>query len=281
MNTKTAGATQADLLSAEGILVAIDAAFAVAKKEQPRRYLGASAIGNRCEAALAYALRGFPDDRPEPFVARIFKLGHTVEEIVLKDLKAAGLNVIEVDPLTGRQFHYSMFNGHVRCNLDGLIELPNGEVRNLEIKSMNDASWTKFKDNGVKYSHPHYFDQMQMQMGLSGIKTTLFIAYNKNNSKYHAQIVEYDEMEWSYLQTKLETVLHNNAHKIAKDESDWRCRGCFKFSACWKNAPAPDDCAACAHACALPDGGWYCLRHGDHADKTCGDFQRYEPKPKE
>jgi len=269
------------LSEAADIVAAINDGYGP-RDQKPRRYIGASGIGNKCEAALAFALRGFPDDSPDPQLQRIFNLGNVVEDIVVRDLtKRAKLDVMENDPLTGKQWHYDYMNGHIRCNLDGLIELPSGRLRNLEIKSMNDASWTKFMDRGVRFSHPHYFDQMQMQMAMSRTADTLFIAYNKNNSKYHAEIVEFDEIEWAFLKTRIESALLNTARRIAGDESDWRCRGCFKRTSCWGSPVLERECYHCQHASAEPDGGWHCHLHNMPATATCGSFERYRPLAKE
>jgi len=266
---------------ASDIIAAIDAGYGP-RDQRPRRYIGASGIGNKCEAALAFSLRGFPDVTPDPQLQRIFNIGSQIEDVVVKDLrKRAKIPVMETDPLTGKQFNYQQLGGHVRCNLDGLIEMPDGRLRNLEIKSMNDNSWTKFVEKGVRYSHPHYYDQMQMQMAMSKTADSLFIAYNKNNSKYHAEIVPYDEIEWAFLRTRIETALLNKARRIAEDETDWRCRGCFKRDNCWKTPEVEPDCAFCQHAGATADGGWHCSLYDLPAVKPCKGFTVYRPLPKE
>jgi hypothetical protein len=270
---------------AQRIVDLIDEGYAQEDREsRARRYIGASGIGNKCDATLAFALRGFPDVQPSPRLKRIFALGHILEDIVVRDLKRkAKLAVLEVDPMTGKQFHYEVFGGHVRANLDGLIEQPNGDVWNLEVKSMNEASWAKFKEKGVKYSHPHYYDQMLMQMGLSGVTTSLFIAYNKNTSLYHAEVVTFDDMEWEFLKARIERVLGNQARKLASDESDWRCRGCFKAGVCWQGVKAKPACATCQDAMATQNGKWACMRHYREVapDDVCSDFNQYAPLPKE
>lgn len=250
------------------------------RKDKPRQYIGASGIGNRCTAALAFALRGFPDTPPDPQLLRIFNLGHKVEELVVKDLRAAGFDVVENDPMTGKQWHYDMLGGHVRCNLDGLMEAKDGSMWNVEIKSMNDGKWVKCKDHGVAVSHPNYYDQMQMQMAMSKTRHTLFVAYNKNNSKYLVEIVEFDEMIWEFLKSQIEQVLLNQAEKISHDPADWRCRGCFKRDVCWHDAPVEEACHNCAHASAEDHYRWHCHLHGTEAVKPCADFERYRPKDK-
>lgn len=274
------------LTDADKILEDIDAGYGV-RKEETRRYIGASSIGNRCDALLALSLRGFSNDSPFPRLQRIFALGHVIEDVVVRDLKKrAKIPVMENNPMTGKQWNYQELGGHIRCNLDGLIELDDGRLRNLEVKSMNDNSFEKFKDMGVKISHAHYYDQMQMQMAMSKTRDTLFIAYNKNNSDYHAEIVKFNDMDWEFLKSRIERALSNQSARISADEADWRCRGCFKRSACWDHtAPTvklgDEGCHFCAHAVPVDGQEWHCTKHDREAEHVCSDYEQYRPNPKE
>jgi len=271
-----------DVKSAEQVVLAIDLGYENDKREKARQYIGASIIGNPCDALVAFSLRGFPNNEPDARLKRIFQLGHILEDEVVKDLKKrAGLHVWEKDGLTGKQHSYEAWGGHIVCHMDGHIELGDGVVRVLEIKSMNDASFNKFKKSGVKVSHPQYFGQVQMMMGMSDMTETLFIAINKNNSDYHAEIVRYDEFEFAHIKERIERAILGTARKISTDGTDWRCKGCFKRGVCWDGEDVPKQCSTCSHAAAHPSGGWHCEKHDKPADEVCGDYNRYEPLPKE
>ena len=73
--------------NAEDVVKAIDEGYKKESKEKARDYIGASGIGTQCDAYQAYSLRGFPNDTIEPKLKRIFKLGHILEDIVVKDIK--------------------------------------------------------------------------------------------------------------------------------------------------------------------------------------------------
>lgn len=264
--------------------IKIDEAHERAPVQPARSYIGASNVGHGCEGYLAFSVRGFPDTKPPARLARIFKLGHRIEDLVVDDLRSAGYEVWERDPLTGRQFHYEMYGGHVACNADGQIEMERGAekvLRLLEVKSMNDANHKKFKAVGVMRSHPRYYAQMQMEMGLSGIPECLFIAYNKNTSEYATEVVAFDAFFWAALQVKIDTVLANKAKKVATDESDWRCKGCFKKEVCWSGTLPDKACRTCTNAVADRGGGWWCGKHNRRAEVPCDDYQVYHPLPKE
>lgn len=270
------------ILSADDIVAAIDAGYASEMREKARDYIGASIIGNPCDALLAFSLRGFPEDPIDPRIQRVFRMGHMLEDVVVNDLKRkAEVRVWEKDGITGRQHAYEEWGGHISCHMDGHVELDDGVVRVLEIKSMNDASFKKFKSEGVKFSHPRYFAQLQMMMGMSGIPQSVFVATNKNNQEYHAEIVDFDEFEYAHICERISHVMSGKARKIATDHTDWRCRGCFKSSVCWHGAEVHKSCVTCGHATPHESGDWWCERHDRMAENVCDDYKRYEPLPKE
>ena len=257
----------------------IDEGYEAEPPKKPRDYIGAANVGHQCEALLAFSLRGFPETPPAPRTKRIFALGHLLEKQIIKDLKdKADIRVWEKDGLTNRQYHYELFGGHVSCHLDGHIELDDGEIAVLEVKTMGDRPFKNFVKKGVASSHPQYFAQCQLMMGMGGFQKSVLLAYSKNTSEYHSEIIEYDELEYSHLIFRAEQVMDNEAEKIAKDEEDWRCRGCFKFGVCWGDDEVPERCQTCAHAVAIDTGEWHCGVHNKPAVKLCSRYDRYRPR---
>ena len=253
----------------------IEDAFAKPRKQKARQYIGASGIGQQCEASVAFSFRGYPDTPPDSRLARIFRDGHRIEYDVVKDMRKAGLHVMENDPMTGKQWRFEGYGGLVMGNADGLLEV-DGATIGLEIKSMNDNKHKEFIRKGVKGSHPNYFDQMQFMMGLSGIERFVLVAYNKNTSAYHHEFVDFDIIRFSYLTAKVERVIANEAEKVATDESDWRCKGCFKRDACWHGAmPEEMTVRTCGNSYAEADGTFKC-RVCDATE--CKDWTLYTPK---
>ena len=247
--------------------------------DRPRQYIGASNIGSDCEASLAYSLRGYPDSPIPPKLQRIFALGHIIEDIVVADMKKkADIRVWEKDGLTGKQHSYELFGGHISCHMDGHVEMDDGEVAVLEVKSMNQTMFNKCLKHGVAHSHPKYVDQMQAMMGMSGMKKSLFVSYCKNTSRYLSQIVEFDELHYNALLAKADVVMMNEAEKVSADPEDWRCRGCFKRGVCWDDQPVPVACSSCKHAIAEETGIWYCLKHKQEGINPCDDYAVYHPK---
>ena len=268
--------------TAEDIVEAIDTGYRNKKIQEARQYIGASGVGTPCDAALAFSLRGFPEPQINPRTQRIFALGHLLEDLVVKDLKEnADVRVWEVDGMTGRQYSYHLYGGHVSCHMDGHIETDDQIVRVLEIKSMNDASHKKFLKNGVKDAHPKYYSQLQMMMGMSGFKEAVFVAISKNTSEYGAEIVEYDDIHYHFLLSKVERVMSGQAVKISDNQDSFSCRFCFKKAVCWEGLEAPVRCETCAFAFPREDGGWHCDKHDREAIHACQEYQVYKPKEKD
>lgn len=255
----------------------IDEAYLKEEEPKARQYIGASNIGGKCDAEIAFSLRGFPGTAPEPKLKRIFKAGHRIEVWVIADMKKAGIHVMEADPLTGKQYAYHLYGGHCSGHADGLIEHTPDDVGLLEVKSMNDAKWKDYRDKSVRYSHPNYYKQVQFMMGMSGLKWCLFIAYNKNNSLYHHEYVEFDEFTYAASVVRAEHIMRGDAERCATDRSDWRCKGCFKLDVCWGELKPPPACLVCQHARPLRSGSWECGK-GRAYGVVCSDYQLYNPK---
>jgi len=270
------------MLKAEDVIRLIDEGYDAEKPRRISTSIGASAIGNKCDAYLAFSLRGFPETEPTPKLKRIFRLGHVMEDMVVEDLKKkADIRVFEKDEWTGDQHRFELLNGHVVCKLDGMCLLDEGnsdELSGLEIKTMNQTSWNKFVKHGVEKSHDYYYAQLQMMMGVSGLRQFLFIAICKNTSEYHAEIVEFDELAWSAMEARIERVLNGDAPKVAKGPEDWRCRGCFKHGACWGTQEVEPACTRCVYSRPVADGGWHCTLHNEVCDEPCEMFEKWKPE---
>ena len=260
--------------------ILIDEAYASEQSAFPSRTISAGVIGNQCLAFLELNLRAFADDPAQPKTRRIFRDGHRIEEDVLSDLRKAGLNIVDRDLITGKQITYLAYGGHVKAKVDGVIEHKDGSVQLLEIKSMNDANWTKFKKSGLCTSHPKYVSQVMLEMGMSGIGSALVVAYNKNTSEYHSEVIVFDEFEYYALMHKAEVVLHGMAERIAAEKDDWRCRGCFKKRACWESHITATSCRNCKHSVPEVTGGWTCSITNTEAVEVCPSWELFSVKEK-
>jgi hypothetical protein len=262
------------------IIEAIDAGFTEAvkqRKEEVRCYIGASS-GHDCVARLQLSLRGFPNDGVDPQLQRIFREGHRLEDQIVRDLKKmADLRVYEKDSLTGRQHSRSWLGGHIVCHSDGLVDFEDGSPPAiLEIKTMNEANYNKFVSYGVKSSHKKYYCQMMMMMAMFGIERSLFVSYCKNNSKYHAEIVHFDQSEWDEIYNNIQAALDGHAGRIASYKEDWRCKMCFKRTACWEQTKLSPACRYCQNSKPNNNGGFSCKLTGKEELEPCDKYEQFK-----
>jgi hypothetical protein len=261
------------------ILQRIDAG--VLKKhrgEKTRSYIGASGIGDPCIAYQALSLRGFKSDVPTPRQYRIFADGHRIEQTVLDLLRDAGVVVLDKNKRTGEQFNFNSHGKHFQANLDAIIDAGDGDVV-LEVKSMNGVLFRQFKKHGLLKSHPHYYDQLMTQMGLSGIHQGALFAYCKDNSELHMQEVAFDKERFEMLNQRALTAMFGEAKRIGKSVENWPCSQCFKRSACHLGEFAEKKCSHCVHS--IPGFGgnkvWVCKLTGRETAEACPKWEQWRP----
>ncbi|GIX15396.1 MAG: hypothetical protein KatS3mg118_3355 [Paracoccaceae bacterium] len=109
-------------------LSAIYASYEARQGDGFRDHLGASLIGKSCARALWYDFRWATPARHTGRILRLFETGQLEEARLVRDLRATGATVLEVDPETGRQFRVEAHGGHFGGSLDavalGLLEAP-------------------------------------------------------------------------------------------------------------------------------------------------------------
>jgi hypothetical protein len=270
-----------DDLPPDALNEAIDRAYdANPRTSPPRSYIGASGLGNECDAYLELCLRGFEDGSIKPKTRRIMDLGTKIEDMVIADLRLAGYTVQDRDPKTGKQWEWKMYGGHMQSHADGVISLGSNPPCLLEVKSMNDDYFNKFRLHGLAKSHPKYVSQCQTLMGMSGYGRTMVVGYNKDKSLYAHEFIHVDPLVWQAQKQRVEDVAGRRNVRAGRDENRWPCSMCFKKFACWHAQGAPRNCAGCIHAKPVDDGTWHCELHNKQATAVCPSWQVFQPKPK-
>ncbi|CAB4120990.1 hypothetical protein UFOVP4_48 [uncultured Caudovirales phage] len=245
----------------------IDAAMeAKQQAEPPRTYLGASRLGDECERKLAYEFHHTAKDEGSHFpgkTLRIFDMGHDGETRVAAYLRLAGFTLLTERP-DGKQFGFAIgwddeqqryrISGH--C--DGVITATpviNGsgmfEVPSLwENKALGGKSWKDTVAKGVRKSKPVYYVQMQLYqayLGLTGAPG-LFTALNRDTGEIYAELVPFDAASAQVASDRgarvVSTLTPDEASKIARDQTDFRCKFCDFSSTCWQQPDVPVDAPA-------------------------------------
>jgi hypothetical protein len=135
--------------------------------EEPRKYLGASLLGNKCARYIQYTFAGIAPDKPDTGqLLRIFEIGHVLEDVIAEWIRMAGFE-LETRDADGNPFGFTQAAGKIQGHVDGIIR--NGPIAAKypmlwECKTMKAASWRELEKDRLEISNPQYFAQIQLYM---------------------------------------------------------------------------------------------------------------------
>ena len=238
---------------AERINAAIDAALEAERAATPSRdYLGASRLGHPCERALQFEFAGAPKDEGQDFSGRslrIFAIGHELEDLAIRWLRAAGLDLVS-QKRDGGQFGFSVAGGRIRGHVDGIVA---GAPAALglrtpalwECKTMNAKNWRETVAKGVTVAKPVYAAQIAlyqayMEATVPGISVNpaLFTAINKDTAELHHELVPFDADLAQRMSDRGVRILRATdagelLPRIAANRDFFECRFCPWAERCW------------------------------------------------
>lgn len=238
----------------------VDAAMVAENAAQPpRKYLGASRVGDDCLRKLAYEYHGMPKDPDKGFTGktlRIFDMGHDGETRVAAYLRLAGFTLLTEKP-DGGQFGFAVawddergcyrFSGH--C--DGVITAAPYEAglpvpALWENKALGAKSWNDTVRKGVKVSKPVYYAQMQLYQAYLGLADNpgLFTALNRDTGELYAERVPFDAAAAQAASDRGVKVVSSQSPeelpRVAREATDYRCKWCDFAARCWgERTPNP------------------------------------------
>jgi hypothetical protein len=252
-----------------------------ANDDTPRKYLGASAIGEECTRRVWYQYRHCVFPKFPGRMKRLFRRGDREEFVFIYLLRLAGITVHEKDE-NGKQFRILDFDGHLSGHMDGVGEAPqdlwigkNPYPFLLEFKSYNDSRFSDLRKQGVAISDPKYYDQIQLYMGHEGLEGTLFCAVNKNDDELHFCWVPFSSKAFGRIMAKAEDIL--SAESPPKrmryaSPSYFKCKYCDAKDLCFKGTPSVKSCRSCKHGYPSNGGVWECAK-GKPFGELCGDYR--------
>ncbi|MEO0429433.1 MAG: PD-(D/E)XK nuclease family protein [Pseudomonadota bacterium] len=256
-------------------LSAIYASYEAQQGDGFRDHLGASLIGKSCARALWYDFRWATPARHTGRILRLFETGQLEEARLVRDLRATGATVLEVDPETGRQFRVEAHCGHFGGSLDavalGLLEAPK-TWHVVEFKTHSAKSFAELVGKGVVLAKPQHAAQMQVYMHLTGITRALYVAVCKDTDALHIERVQADPEMGERLLEKARRIIfaQHPPERISADPAWFECRFCDHHGLCHGEDAAAVTCRSCLHSTPI-EGGWHCARHDRLLDRA---FQR-------
>ncbi|KKL62988.1 hypothetical protein LCGC14_2179660 [marine sediment metagenome] len=250
----------------------------VGDSESTRGYLGASSIGHYCERYLWYQFRYCCKPNFSGRMYRLFETGNLEEARFVKNLRAIGCEVHDTDErrLMERtpQFKVTAFGGHLKGYMDGCaLGIPEAPKtwHVLEFKTHSAKSFRRLKKEGVMYSKPQHYAQVQIEMHLTGMKRALYLARNKDTDDLYSERIRYDKTEAEALMEKAERIItaQSPPDRISVRPDFYQCNWCDARGICWGKDSKPAlpvpvlSCRQCCHATPLMDGkdrNWCCRK---------------------
>ncbi len=238
----------------EKINLLIDKALTIENSKQSSRdYLGASRLGTSCDRALQFEYTDTPKDEDQNFsgkILRVFQAGHVFEELMIKWLRLAGINLI-TQKQNGNQFGFSVAGEKVKGHIDGVIIDAPTDLNFIfpmlwECKSLNDKSWKDVVKKGLVISKPIYAAQVAiyqayMESQIEGIckNPALFTAINKDTAEIHFELIPFDQELAQKTSDKAVKILcateaHELLPRIATDSTHFECKFCPWQERCWR-----------------------------------------------
>ena len=208
--------------------------------------------GHACERALQFEFAGAPKDEGADFggqTLRIFAIGHQLEDLAIRWLRAAGIDLV-TQKRDGGQFGFSVAGGRIRGHVDGIIAdapaaLGMRAPALWECKTMNAKNWRACVKDGVTVSKPVYAAQIAiyqayMEPSVPGISTApaLFTAINKDTAELHHELVPFDADLAQRMSDRAVRILQATdagdlLPRIAANRDFFECRFCAHAERCW------------------------------------------------
>jgi len=203
--------------------------------EPPRRYIGASILGDPCARRVAYAWRGETGEPLEGLALRIFETGHAFERLLAEWIERAGFDLRTLDPETGEQFAFS--DGPIAGHADGIIV--GGPTLGFafpvlwEAKGLGNRSWSDLVKSGLRLSKPIYYGQVSLYMAYLDLAACLFTALNKNTSEIYHELVPADPAEAQRLVDLAVNIVRGWMPPRFSAEPTRYCTFCEYRDSCW------------------------------------------------
>lgn len=254
----------------------VDAIWATRVRNARPAYEGygiaAATLGRECDRALWYGLRwASPPEEMTGRKLRIFERGDIEEGRVIADLRAAGLNVLDRDEATGRQWSFTLANGWLRGKADGrctgVVEAPKAE-HVLEVKSLNAADWRAVFRRGLREAKPDHWHQLHSGMAGLGIARGLYVGVNKDTEDILTERLRIDAAEAARQEARVLRIVdaHDPPPRVSDKPDSYACRFCTHRAACHEKAFARRHCRTCLHFSLTRDGLGHCHRFNEPRD---------------
>ncbi len=270
----------------------------IASEEAPRPYLGFSLTGKDCRRAIWFEFHWTVEKQLKVNGIRAIQDGHRGESLMAERLSMVpGVELVTLDPETGRQFEFKDYGGHMAGHCDGKIsglkQAPvtvhiweHKQVKQSEFNRLKKCSEKHGEKGALKYWEPTYYAQAQLYMHYAGCTRHFLTVATPGGRDYQSIRTDYDKAAVERYISKAIEVIHAERplERISTDETDHRCGWCDFKEVCYGRAFANRNCRTCIHSTPEDNGTWTCALHGnepvpiDWQRHGCGKHHRFIPE---
>jgi hypothetical protein len=254
----------------------VDAIYAAYERDARPEYdswgISASHLGRECDRELFYTLRwASPPQKTDGRHLRIFARGNIEEDRVLSDLRAAGLDVLDRDDMTGKQWTFRLAKGWLRGKADGrvhgVIEAPKAE-HVIEIKSLKAADWRAILKHGLLKAKPDHWHQLHSGMAGLHVARGLYIGVNKDTEEILTERLHLDAEVAARMEARVLRIVeaHDAPSRISDKPEGFACRFCNHAAICHGDTLPRRSCRTCLHFTFTSDGMGHCERFNEPRD---------------
>jgi len=241
----------------------VDAYSVASLTDDPRKHLGASEIGEPCQARLWNGFRWLKQERHSGRMLRLFKRGNREEAHVVGILRGLGFDVRELAD-DGNQFRIAGVDGHFGGSLDGVAMAPLryaiGEPLLLEFKTFNAKTFAALVKDGVRIAKPKHFSQMSCYGRAYSLHYALYCAVCKDTDEIHFELVPLDWSHADDMFRKAEGIIRapEQPRKISQVETYFECKYCHFSGICFRGEKPEKNCRSCCYSKPVEGGKWVC-----------------------
>lgn len=236
-----------------------------ARREPPRAHLGASVIGRPCSRQLWFGFRWAYAEQHDGRVLRLFERGQREEAWLASDLRAAGVNLLTVDPRTGQQFRFSAVGGHFGGSMDGAgVGFPEAPKtwHVWECKTHSAKSFAELVAKGVHGAKPEHYAQVQVYMLWAGLERAMYVAVCKDDDRIYTERIQFERDCANGLEHKARRIIESATPPtgVSMDPAWYQCKLCPAAAVCHRGEGVQVNCRTCVHATPEMDGDgrWSC-----------------------
>ena len=209
--------------------------------------LRASKAGYPCKRNLWYSINGY-NGHVSRQTQKIFDTGTCLEPLVVEWLRQDGWSVEynQGSQEAALQFIIPINGGKITGHPDAFISRPGCENVLVDIKTMNENSWIRWKREGSLKTKAQYVDQLHIYaMGAiwAGRKVEKLgiVGVNKNNSAVHIDFFDFEKSRFNEIKRRSAEIFNITEAPSENCPSEkWCCGYCEYSKLCELNTEAKD-----------------------------------------